>query len=202
VHYYHVSDQKPDGGFFRLVKPTFHSQKYKAKCIPRQVAVSSADRDLLLNVTRQVCGQCPKRFTCPTLSGCALQNEILAMMAAFRHRAHQFVEHLFEGERRKSFSHLPSRFESMFCWESLDDANWFRDSLRAGKGNVYLVIPIQADIVTHRGDIRWLDCLWNSVPAILQRAKAYWNGEPCPDSGGGRWEVLVPCDLKVLDRIS
>ena len=92
--------------------------------------------------------------------------------------------------------------DSKFCWESLDDAKWFRDHLRNGKGHIYFVSPVDPRAIIHRGDTRWLDCLLESVPTIQKRGRAYWEGKPCPDPGGGRWELLIPCDLKVLDRIS
>jgi len=132
---------------------------------------------------------------------CLLMAEMLHDIVEMKHRAHEFVEHLFEWERNQHFPELPSRFACFFCWESLEDARWFWREYRGGEGFVYRVKPAVEGVRLHRGDMKWLDCLVLSVRELQERASAYWRGEICPDPGGGRWEVLVPCDLVVLEEV-
>jgi len=194
---FHVTEKVPDSGFFKLVIPTYHEVIHT-----RAFAKAATLSKRALQIFKATCACCGSKAYCPACNPCKLVAELLHSCDELNHRAEQFVEHLFEWERHMHFPHLPSRFKVLFCWESLDDAKWFRDHLRNGKGHIYFVSPVDPRAIIHRGDTRWLDCLLESVPTIQKRARAYWEGKPCPDPGGGRWELLIPCDLKVLDRIS
>ena len=201
VCYYHVSTEAPSDGLFKLVIPTLHAISYMRASF-KVTELSERSSQLLAKAKDQFCMSCKARSHCSAYGPCWLVAELLHSCDELQHRAQMFVEHLFEWERRENFSHLPSRFEVLFCWESLEDADWFRKKMRGGKGHIYLVSPVESDIVIHRGDQKWLDCLLESVQTIRKRARAYWNGKRFLGSGGGRWEMLVPCDLKVLDIIS
>jgi len=47
-----------------------------------------------------------------------------------------------------------------------------------------------------------LTVVWNLCQPFAREHAYIWKGRFCPDEGGGRWEILVPCDLKVLNIVS
>jgi len=203
VTLFHVSSHKlRPNNVLRLVLPTPHFKNYtRGFALASLLASEATILSVLAELRNHHCMQCPDQTTCPASKPCLLVADILYSSQEFHHRAHQFVEHLFEWERERCFHELPSRFACFFCWERLEDALWFRREYRGGQGFVYRVRPAEDGVQIHRGDMKWLDCLMHDVQEIQQRARAYWRGEMCPDHGGGKWEVLVPCDLVVLEEV-
>ena len=198
---FHVSRQEfLPGQILELRLPTPHLQKY-SRGLARTTKLSAEAHHKLVKLREVLCSQCPHLACCAVQKPCWLVAELLHGTVELQTRAHAFVEHLFEWEREKHFSELPSRFDCFFCWESLEDAWWFWREYRGGEGFVYRVKPAVEGVRLHRGDMKWLDCLVLSVGEIQERASAYWRGEICQDPGGGRWEVLVPCDLVVLEEV-
>ena len=198
---FHVSPQKfVPGQILELRRPTPHFQKYTRGFAPAAGLSPEALR-ILAELREHRWAQCPYRARCWAKKTCRLVAGMLYDIVELLTRAHAFVEHLFDREREKHFSELPSRFTCFFCWESLEAARWFWQEYRGGEGFVYRVKPAVEDARFHRGDMKWLDCLMLSVEEIQKRAAAYWRGEMCPDPGGGKWEVLGPCDLVVLEEV-
>lgn len=205
--YYHVTQKEPHEGLFRLAIPTYHAEAHMQgidkEAYLRSIAKVRTPSSRELELFRLICGPCPVKQHCLVHNTyhCHLVTHLLSKIEWLNHRAQQFVEYIFECERQAHFPHLPSRFNVLFCWESLDDAKWFREQLRGGKGHIYEVTPKEPNITIHRGDIQWLNCLLSPVQEIHRRAHAYWNGECCGEPGGGRCEILVPDDLRVLRKI-
>lgn len=199
---FHVSPRPLQTGILKLGQPTSHFRTYTRgfECSP---VLGNEGLEIPPTLQEQYCFRCRKRPSCHANGPCVAVAELLLGNSELHHRAHEFVEHLFEWLRKQQFSHLPSRFNSFFCWEHPDDARWFREKFRNGQGYIYEVAPSLADTLLHRGDMKWLDCLLKEdVPTMERRARAYWGRLPCPDPGGGRWEILVPCDLIVTDEIT
>jgi len=195
---FHVSPQKfAPGQILELRRPTPHFQNY-TRGFARTLELSTEVHHELVELRKVLCSQCFYQAWCLVKTPCLPVTHFIVEM---KHRAHEFVEHLFECERKQHFRELPSRFACFFCWESLEAARWFWQEYRGGEGFVYRVKPAVEGARLHRGDMKWLDCLVRSVQEIQKRATAYWRGEMCPDPGGGKWEVLVPCDLVVIEEV-
>ena len=200
----HVSHEMfAPGQILKLSSPTPHLQKY-TRGFARATELSAEARHKFAKLREGRCSRCLYNSSCwinRSKEPCSLVKEVLHALEEMCHRAHEFVEHLFEWERMQHFPNLPSRFACFFCWERLEDALWFRREYRGGQGFVYRVQPAEYGVRLHRGDMKWLDCLMHDVQKIRKRACVYWRGEMCPDHGGGKWEVLVPCDLVVLEEV-
>ena len=198
---FHVSRQEfLPGQILELRLPTPHLQKY-SRGLARTTKLSAEAHHKLVKLREVLCSQCPYLACCAVQKPCWLVAELLHGTVELQTRAHAFVEHLFEWGREKHFSELSSRFACFFGWEILEDARWFWREYRGGEGFVYRVKPAVEGVRFHRGDMKWLDCLLLDVQKIQERARAYWRGEMCLEPCGGRWEVLVPCDLVVLEEV-
>lgn len=96
--------------------------------------------------------------------------------------------------RRSFFSAKPSRYQSIFAWDNLDDAKSFMASLlpEFPKCVIYEVENPSNDI--HRGDMSLLTFgKTNLVYADLLRL--YWNGTTVNQSP--KWEYVIPLPVKV-----
>jgi hypothetical protein len=107
------------------------------------------------------------------------------------------IEILFEYVRRSHFSTMPSRFESIFAFESVENANKFitkfvknpsnRGTLWEVEGNDYVKL-----------DMNFLS-LGNSILCASYNAHKYWRGE---ESGSEQtWEILLKPPVKVIQRV-
>lgn len=116
-----------------------------------------------------------------------LQNEAKALIAS------PMLELLFEQVRRASFPERPSRFQSMFAVETLEEALQFRS--RYGGAAIYAVT---ADI-TFRADMSLLNGE-NSTLVTSWLAHRYWDGKAGPTNAF--WEWLMKCPVKVGNRVA
>lgn len=110
-----------------------------------------------------------------------------------RFRAQQLVEHLFEDVRQREFRRKPSRFQSLFAFESVQDAKRFKHNYNRLHHYIYEVEIIER-AKTHKGDMHWLDCAALSFDEIEERARAYWRGQ---SSEAPFWEWLIEGSVKV-----
>jgi hypothetical protein len=86
-----------------------------------------------------------------------------------------FREYILEEVRRSHFEAKPSRFDSIFCLESLDKAQFYRDNL-AQTQIVYAVELVDAGCIQHRGDFNKVAPANSALAsAMLQASHDYWN---------------------------
>ncbi|MBI1947513.1 MAG: DUF2441 domain-containing protein [Deltaproteobacteria bacterium] len=110
------------------------------------------------------------------------------------------LELIWEMSRRHVRPSAPARAESMFAWERVDDAYWFRGQFGAPRHRIW---EIECQKSGFRADPRWLT-LAGSALATSHAAHSYWSGEPVDGywpalSGAGlRWEILVPMPVTVV----
>ncbi|MCQ1664004.1 hypothetical protein [Escherichia coli] len=101
--------------------------------------------------------------------------------------------------RRSFFSTKPSRYQSVFAWDNLDDAKSFMESLLPQFPNcvIYEIYANSEDI--HRGDMSLLTFgSTNLVYADLLRM--YWAGTTF--KGSPLWEYVIPLPVKVGSKVS
>lgn len=96
------------------------------------------------------------------------------------------MEAIFELVRSSEFSHLPSRMQSMFCWQNLNDLKRFHDDSK------HKIFEIETDNY-FVGDMNLL-LLGGQIIHAIEFARMYWSGERSKDP---HLEVLVPLPIKV-----
>jgi hypothetical protein len=101
------------------------------------------------------------------------------------------IELVAELVRRLSFPDHPSRFTSVFAWESLDDAKWFRQKYSSPEAPIFRM----SGEMTFRGDINLL-LLGGTILGAWLYATKYWRGD---SSASPRWEVLVVPPVTIDD---
>lgn len=104
------------------------------------------------------------------------------------------VELLFEYVRRSHFPDKPSRFQSWFGVESLDDAKAFRARFGAGTGTIWRV----ASKEFLRANMNLLTSQQTTL-AYSWFAHAYWRGESGPMNPF--WEFLLVPPVQVLGAV-
>ena len=100
------------------------------------------------------------------------------------------IELMFDYVRRASFPELPSRFQSYFGWESLDDARAF--AAQSGRP----VYRIEADR-TVRVDMQWLNLSEQNAIASYHAHK-YWSGAATTQP---KWEILMLPPVRVVEAV-
>ena len=106
------------------------------------------------------------------------------------------VETALETSRICLAPHAPSRLHCVYAWESLVDAETFRDRHRID-GLIYAVEPVRPDIAVHRGDLDFL--WWRQIAGLpLEYISAdsirYWLDEP-----ETMVEVLIGGPVRIAD---
>ena len=104
-----------------------------------------------------------------------------AALGAMRSHA---IDLVLELVRRYEFRDPPSRYQSIFCWESLDDAKRFASQMTAGRAPVW---EIEGEAV-NRGDMNLLGM--STALATWDRARRYWRREALA-SHPPLWEIAV-----------
>ena len=106
-------------------------------------------------------------------------------------------EILLEIFRQKSFSHLPSRFQCIFCSDSLEQCElWFKQ-LKLNSANV---LVFESDKI-YRFDAAWRDIISANLNmcSVELFSNNYWSGKIFSEDS--RVEYLLPLPLKVVDVI-
>jgi hypothetical protein len=123
----------------------------------------------------------------PRLAGC---DE--AALAAMRNHA---IELLYEYVRRAEFGDRPSRFQSVFAWESLQDAQRFVAASGAAAPTIWRL----EGTITFRADIN-LVTLAGSMRTTSEAAHRYWRGAGDP-TRTPHWECFLAPGALVTERI-
>lgn len=102
------------------------------------------------------------------------------------------MELIVELVRQLQFPTKPSRYQSMFACEKIEDANYFRENHREHDGPqpIYEIL-VGDNTNVHRGDMRLLDLNASADNAAITFTKAiwYWSGTPSLEP---LWEYVVP----------
>ncbi len=107
------------------------------------------------------------------------------------------IEILFEYVRRGCFPDKPSRFTSLFGWETLEQAQAFRK--KYGKESMP-IWKIQAEKF-FRADMNLLSINLPSVLILSYSVHRYWAGLPAIHNSTPCWEILLPPPIKVLHQV-
>ena len=110
----------------------------------------------------------------------------------------QQIEHYFELARRVFRPDAPSRFQSMFASESVDDALLFRTESQSDLDTPIWEVHYGTPAI--KVDMRGLNQSGVAPYATTFRAERYWQGlpnglTPC------RWELIIPLPVSVGLRI-
>lgn len=104
------------------------------------------------------------------------------------------IEILFELVRRTNFCDKPSRFQSMFAWDSIESANQFRNDYRCADAPIF---KLQCETV-FRADMRLL-LLGGSYLGASLFAHKYWRGEATQNPN---WEYLLKPPVMVVEQVA
>jgi hypothetical protein len=111
-------------------------------------------------------------------------------------QANAQIELWFEWVRRAEFPATPSRYQSAFGCETIDNARSFRDHPtwgHAGSG----IWEVEAEFDAFRADMA---CLKGTIPfyEVPYWANHYWSGKP---SDNPSWELILTPPVRVLRRV-
>ncbi|WP_410686116.1 DUF2441 domain-containing protein [Citrobacter braakii] len=116
---------------------------------------------------------------------------------------------VFELVRRSHFPEKPSRYQSLFACEQLNEVKQFRALLAEERGDENILTAPIYEVLSwepvHRGDMNLLNgnC---PVLELYHRAHLYWSGEPAPVKKGKEeekpfWELLIPLPVVFGHRV-
>lgn len=110
------------------------------------------------------------------------------------------IEVILELVRRRKYPGKRSRFQSVFAFEELDRAKRFVEEYRYEKAAVEKaqIWEVEADQVTHRGDMAQFDQPFANLATGAELARKYWDGA---ESETPLWEVLLEPPVTVVDRV-
>jgi hypothetical protein len=103
------------------------------------------------------------------------------------------IEWTFELIRRVNFKELPSRFESVFGCETLEQARIFKIKRRNGSGNIYKVLAEKS----FKADMNYL-YLGPSILGNQVLAEKYWKSQATENPF---WEILMTGDVEVKEKM-
>lgn len=107
--------------------------------------------------------------------------------------ADELGERLREEVRFEHYPHLPSRFNSSFVFENIEDAVLFRDGFRPG-ASIYRVRFVEDPPALHRVCYT----AWQPHPNPLYLAHQFWGNPPIYDT---RTELFAEVDIEVVDVV-
>ncbi len=113
-----------------------------------------------------------------------------AQKAYFPHMP--MIELIFELTRQIKFNDKPSRFESIFGCETLEEAKQFRQNRR---NNNFKIYKVSAESY-FKADMHLLSA--TSIAGNMVLAEKYWNGE---SSKNPFWEILMKPPVKILSEV-
>jgi hypothetical protein len=109
------------------------------------------------------------------------------------------IELVWESMRRAQFPHRPSRFTSVFAWQTLDEAKAFQ-AVSNVPGATIWAVHAEVGFVANMSLLN----VGTSLLRATQLAELYWNGQAGPIGIGLQapsWEVLLTLPVKVLHRV-
>jgi hypothetical protein len=111
------------------------------------------------------------------------------------------VELVFELVRRGNTPDAPSRLNSLFAYETKEQAERYRDDRRSAGTHESWSVHVPPNTRLHEGDGGWLAVPGDALH-FTRAAMAYWQGVPAPPSLSSDPEILVLLEaLTVIDRV-
>ncbi|MCO7218006.1 DUF2441 domain-containing protein [Halomonas sp. OfavH-34-E] len=107
------------------------------------------------------------------------------------------LELYFEEVRKRCYQELPSRFESIFCCESADEAIEMRGMLHNPGVPIF---EVKVDGSIHRANMSLLNNV-GSILSLSHRAHEYWQGVEGGVDQGPVWEIIAKLPVEVGQRI-
>ena len=114
------------------------------------------------------------------------------------------IELLWEHGRCAIAPAAPSRFQSMFAFETVDEAQQFRSEFCAGSGRVW---RLETGHGGFRADLRWLS-LRGSALEVAYAVSSYWRQQSTADLPAQLsprtplWEVLLRPPIQIVDAVA
>lgn len=109
------------------------------------------------------------------------------------------IELALELIRKERFPDKPSRLQSMFACEDLDDVKHFRGSSQAARSAPIFEVTVEN---YHRGDMNILNFQCN-MNEFHRRLVGYWAGTTLSLEGYEPfWEVVIPLPVTIGSRIA
>jgi len=106
---------------------------------------------------------------------------------------------IFELVRKAYYPKKPSRYQSMFAWETLHEAKSFKNDKRYCENGCDIFKISSKNNNTHRGDMNLVG-IGGSIPVLLYNALLYWEGKTFDsDSYIPLWEILIPLPAEIKD---
>jgi hypothetical protein len=102
------------------------------------------------------------------------------------------MEIAFEFIRKTYFPKLPSRFESVFAFETIEECKNFQEKYpyKEAENNIFKFI---SDHKGYKFDMYWLK-FSNDYMGLIGNAFSYWSGEA---SDNPSWEIIVKLPVKI-----
>lgn len=107
------------------------------------------------------------------------------------------LELYFEEVRKACYPDKPSRFESMFCCESIDDALRMAKGFGAPNASIY---EVEVKSNYHRGNMALLDNSF-SILATSYHANAYWRGDELNIGKTTFWEIVAQLPVQIGKKV-
>ncbi|WP_454740371.1 hypothetical protein [Cupriavidus necator] len=108
------------------------------------------------------------------------------------------LELLLEATRKAHYPSKPSRYQSMFAWDSLEVAAHFKASNGHPSYGIYELLP-QARV--HRGDMS-IYTFGPTFAGVDHRLHLYWQGKTLEIPGyEPRWEHVIELPLLVGNKV-
>ncbi|MEK3658189.1 DUF2441 domain-containing protein [Paenibacillus sp. FSL F4-0236] len=110
------------------------------------------------------------------------------------------IDNIFEYERVINFPHRPSRFQSIFCSETVREARIWVEFFQLGPEAKIWEVEIEHENYA-KLDAKWLKGDINSLSFIKfsHFAQRYWSGEPNPDES--QFELLLKLPVLVKRQV-
>lgn len=121
---------------------------------------------------------------------------------ALRSTTNRVIELVFELVRQSNTPSVPSRLDSLFAYETQEQAEDYRADRRAASTHEIWTVSVPDDTPLHRGDGGWLVVPGNALHFVWA-AMAYWRGDRAPGpSLPHDHEILASLDaVTVVDLV-
>ena len=116
-----------------------------------------------------------------------------------------FSECLFEYVRQTEFPSALSRTSATFVFESEGDAQRMPDRSSHYPEHIYRVRPAGNPCTQFKADMGWLTALENAshtFDGVQEFIRSYWRGDPYFKSDESHFEILLDCNIEIIERLT
>jgi hypothetical protein len=112
---------------------------------------------------------------------------------ALRSTTNRMVELVFELVRKGNAPNVPSRLNSLFAYETKEQAEGYRTDRRSPATHEIWSVNVPDSTRLHEGDGGWLAVPGDALH-FIRAAMAYWHSAPATQSLPHDQEILVPLE--------